>query len=97
VLAASLNSGALTLYSQRATVRPGSWTSGDWRRFVQLALEDGRAVYLLADGEEMQAPRQALEPAYILKPLAALALPYFYPDGSSDNRPAELYQITRAP
>jgi hypothetical protein len=45
------------------------------------------------DGEEMQAPKDALAPAYRLKPVAELALPYFYPDGSSDNRPVELYQI----
>jgi hypothetical protein len=93
VLAASLNSGALSLYSARDVVRPGSWTTDEWRRFVQLALQDGRAVYLLIDGEEMQAPKQALAPAYALKPIADLDLPYFYPDGSSDHRPVTLYQV----
>jgi hypothetical protein len=95
ILAASLNSGALNVYSQREAVRPADWSTDDWRRFVPLALEKGQAVYLLVDGEEMQAPKQALEPAYTLKPVAALPLPYFYPDGSSDNRPVELYQISR--
>jgi hypothetical protein len=95
VLAASLNSGALTLYSQRAAVRPGDWPPDDWRRFVQLALAQGLEVYVLLDGKEMQAPKQALEPAYTLKPVAELPLPYFYPDGSSDNRPVDLYQVTR--
>jgi len=93
VLAVSLNSGAVNLYSQRETVRPGSWTADEWRRFVQLALEDGRAVYVLVDGEEMQAPSHALAPAYGLKPIAELDLPYFYPDGSSDHRPVTLYQV----
>jgi hypothetical protein len=95
VLAASLNSGAVNLYSQRETVRPGDWTSGEWRRFVELVLENGQAVFVLVDGAEMQAPKQALEPAYALRPVAELPLPYFYPDGRSENRSVELYQVTR--
>jgi hypothetical protein len=95
ILAGSLNSGALTLYSQRQAVRPGSWSIDQWRQFLGLAFEQRQSVYLLVDGEEMQAPRDALAPTYRLMPVAELALPYFYPDGSSDNRPVALYQITR--
>ncbi len=60
---------------------------------MQLALKNGRSVYLLVDGEEMQAPSHALAPAYALKAIADLDLPYFYPDGSSDHRPVTLYQV----
>ncbi len=32
-------------------------------------------------------------PADVLKTIADLDLPYFYPDGSSDFRPVTLYQV----
>ncbi len=93
IIAASLNSGAIDLYTGREAVRPAYWTPEAWLSFVQHAAELGRPVYLLADGEELEAPRQALVPRYTLQTVAELALPYFYPDGHAEARHVPLYVI----
>jgi hypothetical protein len=93
IVAASLNSGAVGLYAERDAVRPGSWSQGDWLEFVRQSMERGSPLYLLADGEEMQAPAQALPPAYTLQPVAELSLPYFYPDGRAEDRLVPLYLV----
>jgi hypothetical protein len=92
IVAASLNSGAVSLYSGRDTVRPGAWSSADWLTFVRRAQALGRPLFVLDDGDEMSGPLQAL-PAAALSPVADLPLPFFHPTGSSDNQDVKLYRI----
>ena len=93
IVAASLNSGAVSLYTGRETVRPGSWSQAEWLDFVQHALAQGRSVYVLDDGDEMHDPIQALAATAALSPVAELPLPFFHATGSSDNQNVELYRI----
>jgi hypothetical protein len=93
IVAGGLNTGAVTLYAQRAIVRPGAWSEREWLAVVENLLRQGKPLYLLADGEEMCAPELALRARYLLEPVASLSLPYFFPDGGSENRDVPLYRI----
>jgi len=92
IVAASLNSGAVSLYSDRETVRPGAWSTADWLSFVQHAQAQSRPLYVLDDGDEMRGPLQAL-PGAALTSVAELPLPFFHPTGSSDNQDVKLYRV----
>lgn len=100
VVASSLNSGAVELYGHRPAVRPGrllqpgaGWTDDDWLRFIAAMHADGRPVYLLMDGEEMQRPRAVAAGAYRLMAIAELDVPYYVAGGASENRMVRLYRI----
>ena len=93
VVAASLNAGAVTLYAERDIVRAGVWSEAEWLTVVDRLLAVGRPLYVLADGEEMLAPVQALEGRYRLESVGTLSLPYYYPGGGSENRDVGLYRV----
>ena len=92
VVAASLNSGPIELYANRDTVRPAYWSEDEWLDFVAHTLSDGRPIYLLVDGVEMQKPLQIAQSHYRLTPIAFLPMPYYRPDGTSDNLQVALYE-----
>lgn len=82
VVGASLNAGAVALYSDRDPIRPyDSWTAEEWEIFLQAMEERGRPVYLLDDGGLMEAfiAREATRRRLV--PVAELALPIFYAEG----------------
>lgn len=100
VIAGSLNSGAVSLYSRRDTVRPGhllqpgrTWTESEFEQFVVALRAAGRPMYLLMDSEEMSDPAQALERCCHLSPIAELYLPYYYRSGAASNELIELYRV----
>ncbi len=93
VVAASMNSGPITLYAQRDIVRPAYWSEDEWLDFVGRALSDGHPVYLLVDGAEMQGPMQVIQSRYQLEQVSSLPVPYFYPDGNSEDRSVWLYEV----
>lgn len=100
VIAASLNSGALSLYAGRDTIRPGrllqpgrTWTEDEFIRFVETLRADGRPLYLLMDGEEMAGPADSLRRCCRLAPIAELYLPYYYRNGAASNEIVTLYRI----
>jgi hypothetical protein len=101
VIAASLNSGAVEFYAQRATVRPGallqpglSWTTEEWLQFVDVVRAEKRPLYLLVDSVEMDAPLKAVESRYRTTEIAPpLYLPYYYLGGGSANQLVALYQV----
>ena len=93
IVAASLNGGAVTLYAKRDIARPAYWSAGEWLDFVAQAFEDGRRVYLLVDGVEMEAPLEAAGSHYSLELVSSLAMPYFYAGGSSESRDVLLYEV----
>jgi Dolichyl-phosphate-mannose-protein mannosyltransferase len=100
VIAASLNSGAISLYTGRDTFRPGhllqpgrTWTDTELSTFVEALHQQGRPLYLLADSEEMADPLSALSQHWHLTPIAELYLPYYYRDGSAINDLIPLYRL----
>jgi len=93
IVAASLNGGAVTLYAKRDIARPAYWSADEWLDFVSRALEDGRRLYLLVDGVEMEAPLEVVDSHYSLELVSSLAMPYFYPDGTSEGRSVLLYEV----
>jgi hypothetical protein len=93
IVASSLNAGPVILYAGRAAVRPAYWTAGEWQTFVERALGEGRALYALADGAEMEGPIAALRAGHRLVQVADLPLPYFSPNGGSDDRRLALYRV----
>ena len=60
---------------------------------VARALGEGRALYTLADGAEMEGPIAALRAGHRLTQVANLPLPYFSPNGGSDDRHLALYRV----
>jgi hypothetical protein len=93
VVATSLNGGAVTLYAERDIARPAYWSEGEWLAFVERAADDGRRVYLLVDGEEMQEPLWTLQSRYRLNRVTSLPVPYFYRGGDSEGRDVPLYEV----
>jgi hypothetical protein len=95
IVAASLNAGAVTLYAERDIVRPAYWSEDEWLSFVARALNDGREVYLLLDGLEMQGPLDAVGSLYQINRVISVPMPYFFPGGSSENQNVTLYEVLR--
>jgi hypothetical protein len=95
IVATSLNSGPVYLYAERDAVRPAYWSQDEWLGLVAQAMKDGRTFYLLMDGVEMDAAYQSLQPDYRLLQVSSLPLPYFYPDGNSENLRVTLYEVRR--
>jgi hypothetical protein len=95
IVAASLNAGAVTLYANRDIVRPAYWSEDEWLDFVARALNDGREVYLLLDGVEMQDSLEAVRSLYQPDQVSSLSMPYFFPGGSSENRNVPLYRVVK--
>ena len=100
VIAGSLNTGAVSLYAQRDTVRPGhllqpgrTWTDSEWNNFAAALHADGRPLYLLMDSEEMIEPAKALDECCRLSPIAELYLPYYYRSGAATNEIVPLYRV----
>jgi hypothetical protein len=78
VLGASLNAGALTMYTARATFRPyDTWTEADWHSFLEAMRTRQRPVYLLDDGKPMS---DFVEEHWVraqLTPIEELEIPLF--------------------
>jgi hypothetical protein len=91
VIAASLHSGAIILYSERESVRPYDWEDEEWLRFIEAL--GNRSVYLLVDGIDMEAIASTTQQHYTLELVAELDLPYFYPGGGSVNQRVNLYAL----
>ncbi len=100
VIACSLNSGAVELYSGRQTVRPGnllqpgaSWTTDQWLIMAAALQAAGRPVYLLMDSPEMEAPLKAIQANQRVVRVGDIALPEFFVGGGSFNETVPLYKV----
>jgi hypothetical protein len=100
VVACSLNSGAVELYSGRLTVRPGrvlqphaAWPEEQWLTFVEALRAQGRPLYILMDSPELDAPLAELEARYAFKHVADLYLPVFVHTGGSENQVVALWRV----
>ena len=93
VVGTGLNSGAVERYTGHETVRPSSWSDQEFVRFVRALALEGRPIYLLDDGEEMEQflPRVRVE--WNLRLMGELDLPVFGLGGQHWERPAVLYVL----
>ncbi len=95
VVGASLNAGAVTLYTGRDAVRPyDSWTEAEWDVFLDAMRAEGRPVYLLDDGGLMAAFIEQEQGHRQLTPIEALPVPLFY---TQDREAGWLYKLEWAP
>ncbi|MHB0858485.1 MAG: glycosyltransferase family 39 protein [Anaerolineae bacterium] len=89
VVAVGLNSGAVERYSGRETVRPATWTAQEFDRFAAAVQAQGRAIYVLDDGEEIRdwLARVDLE----LRSVSVLDIPALGYGGQPLDRSVVLY------
>jgi hypothetical protein len=91
IIGASLNAGAVTMYTGRDAIRPyDSWTDEEWTIFLK-AMDDGsRPVYLLDDGGLMAEFIEKELVHHRLIPIEELELPLFY---TRDRETGWLYRL----
>jgi len=77
VIGCTLNSGAVDLYGERETFRPGYWSAEAFVRFVQDMDENGKPVYLLDDGSGIASTLIFAQQSFGLTPVAKLDVPIF--------------------
>ncbi len=91
VIGASLNAGAVMMYTGRDAIRPyDSWTDDEWETFLHAMRARGRPVYLLDDGGLMAGFIAREQGRRRLTPIAELAVPLFY---TRDRETGWLYRL----
>jgi hypothetical protein len=91
VIGASLNAGAVMMYTGRDAIRPyDSWTEAEWVIFLAAMRDRGRPVYLLDDGGLMAEFIEKEQPRHRLTPIEALRVPLFY---TRDRETGWLYRL----
>ena len=94
VIACSLNSGAIDLYTGRLTFRPATWTPEQLLRFVEALRAEGRPVYAVDESNELQASLATLRGRYTLTQVGAIDVPYYFmPGGGSENRRVPVFRV----
>ncbi|MHB1295941.1 MAG: hypothetical protein ACYC4R_13210 [Anaerolineae bacterium] len=91
VVAVGLNSGAVERYTGNETVRPATWTAQEFARFAAAVQAQGRALYVLDDGEEIR--EWLARDVLALQPVGAFALPTLGHGGQPLERSAALYAL----
>jgi hypothetical protein len=91
IIGASLNAGAVNLYTGRDAIRPyDSWTEEEWSIFLEAMDAGGRPVYLLNDGGLMAEFIEKEQSHHRLIPIEELAVPLFY---TRDRETGWLYRL----
>ena len=91
VIGASLNAGAVTMYSDRDAIRPyDSWSDDEWAIFLAAMREDERPIYLLDDGGLMAEFIEQEQSRRRLTPIKALRVPLF---NTRDRETGWLYRL----
>jgi hypothetical protein len=91
IVGASLNAGALTMYTGRDTFRPyDTWTEDDWHSFLVAMRTLHRPVYLLDDGNLMNDFIEEQGVRIQLAPIEELDIPVFNDKGRDKGW---LYQV----
>lgn len=92
---ASLNAGAVALYSGRDPIRPyDTWTEEEWGTFLEAMRSEGRPVYLLDDGGLMEEWIREQAGRRRLTPVEELSVPIFYAPGRESGW---LYRLESEP
>jgi hypothetical protein len=91
IIGASLNAGAVMLYSDRDAIRPyDSWTDDEWGIFLEAMRARGRPIYLLDDGGLMAEFIEEERDSQRLTPVEELTIPLFY---TRDRETGWLYRL----
>jgi hypothetical protein len=91
IIGASLNAGAVMLYTGRDAIRPyDSWTSEEWDIFVNAMRAQERPIYLLDDGGLMAEFAEQQASLHRLTPIEELHVPLFY---TRDRETGWLYRL----
>jgi hypothetical protein len=91
IVGASLNAGAVTMYTGRDAIRPyDSWTAEEWAIFLEAMQAGGRPVYLLDDGGLMAEFIAEQRERHRLTPMEELKVPLFY---TRDRETGWLYRL----
>lgn len=92
VIGASLNSGAVELYANRATFRPADWSAAELRQFLAVTQGENLPVYLLQDNVSLSGVLNDLRASYRVERVTTLDVPLF---GDAPVREAgALWKIT---
>jgi hypothetical protein len=91
IIGASLNAGAVMMYTERDAIRPyDSWTQEEWEIFVEAMHAQDRPIYLLDDGGLMAEFIDQQQKNYRLTPIEELSIPLFY---TQDRDTGWLYRL----
>lgn len=91
IIGASLNAGAVMLYTDRDAIRPyDSWTRSEWEAFLDAMEAAGRPIYLLDDGGLMARFIAQEQDHARLVPIEELAIPLF---NTRDRESGWLYRL----
>ena len=90
VVGSSLNGGPIDLYAGREAFRPAFWTEEELDTFFEEMFRDGRAVYILDDGDALKTSLRHAKAHYEVVPLLDLSVPVF---GDPARISRVLYQI----
>jgi hypothetical protein len=91
IIGASLNAGAVMMYTGRDAIRPyDSWTEDEWAIFLAAMRGSGRPVYLLDDGGLMAEFIAQEQSRHRLTPIEELRVPLFY---TRDRETGWLYRL----
>ncbi len=91
IIGASLNAGAIMMYTERDAIRPyDSWTDEEWETFVDAMRLNERPIYLLDDGGLMASFIEREQSRSRLVPVELLEVPLFY---TQDRNTGFLYRL----
>jgi hypothetical protein len=91
VIGASLNAGAVMMYTGRDAIRPyDSWSDDEWATFIAAMRERERPIYLLDDGGLMAEFIEQEQAGRRLTPIEALRVPLF---NTRDRETGWLYRL----
>ncbi len=93
VVGSSLNGGPIDLYAGREAFRPAFWTEKELDIFFDEMFREGRAVYVLDDGEALRSSLEHARAHRQVVPLLHLSVPLF---GDPERISGVLYQIKSA-
>lgn len=93
LIGASLNSGAVELYSQRSAFRPADWSTENLRQFLELARANNYEIYLLQDNASLTNVLNTLRGEYQIERVVTLDVPLF--GNARINDAGALWKITR--
>ncbi len=95
IIGASLNAGAVMMYTDRDAIRPyDSWTEDEWTLFLEAMRRAARPVYLVDDGGLMAEFIDRQGARHTLTPIEELSLPLFY---TRDRDTGWLYRLEWEP
>jgi hypothetical protein len=91
IIGASLNAGAVMMYTGRDAIRPyDSWTLEEWQLFLEAMRARERTIYLLDDGDLMAEFIAAERTRNQLTPIEELQVPLFH---TRDRETGWLYRL----